>query len=234
MFPNLHNRTCALAFRRHRKPKGTPRHAQDDRSAAVCGDDGGLRSHAYLLRARVHAEVVRRDGGHADPPGDGARREGGGVHGGRLRARERKAGRVHGADDRRIESGRGTARRLHGGRAGHRHHRRTHAAVALQARLPGSRRRHAVRFRHEVQRAGRSGLAPARSAAPGFPHGDLGRAGPRAPAHPGPSGPDDRAGGRARSAGRARLPARARVPSRARDAARQATRSWCWPGRSGR
>src|SRR5687768_17293858 len=84
--PSALPRSCTIlgAF-----PEKTSTHAEDVGSAAVRRDDAGLRRHAHLLRARLHAEIVRRDGGHADRAGHGPRREGRGLHGRRLRPRER-------------------------------------------------------------------------------------------------------------------------------------------------
>ena len=119
----------------------------------------------------------------------------------------------------------GIARCAHGGRAGHRHHRRAHAAIALPARLPGGRRHIAVRRGDQVQCAGRYRDASSGPAAPGVSRRHFGRAGAGASPHPEPSGADHRGGGRARSAGRDDVPAGSGIPPGTRHGSGCATRS---------
>ena len=112
--------------------------------------------HALLPRAGhrlVDAGGAREDHRHqADRDARRARRR---VHGGRLRASVRPSRGVRLPDDRHLQPGRRSARRLHGTLAGDRPERRQLRLVAASPPVPGDRRPAGVRAGHQVQCAGR-------------------------------------------------------------------------------
>ena len=162
---------------------------QDDRRACVRRDDAGLRGLAHLFRAGL---LLRRS-----PRWKTCRSRRVMVHGEKAAAymadgyarASGKPGRLHGADDRRVQSRRGPARRATWRRAD----RRDHAAgrtpqLALPPRLSGSRGLRAVRRGHQVQRLRSTASRACPTSPPGFSRRHVRRAGPGSPADPGPPG----------------------------------------------
>ena len=183
----------------------------------------GLRRHPRVPRAGGAAQDLRRHGDpHRHQAAARARREGRGLHGGRLRARDRKARHLCRAGDRRAQSRGGLARRLARAFAGDRVDRRPRSQDQVSQGLSGDRRRAGVRAGDQVQRHHRRRGALPRHGAAGVPRGDLGDARAGASAVPRQRGPGRRRGGRDGAAVRAAVRARAAVPA----GAGRCERSW--------
>ena len=169
-------------------------------------------THVFMVPAvlrRTFAEMERRTDDQAHPL---PRREIRRLHGGRLCARLRQAGRLHGAGDRRAESRGRPARRVAGAFAGDRLHRRARSVEQIPQGLSGGRRRAGVRAGDQVQRHGRRRRALPRHGAAGVPRRHHRHARPGASAVPRQRRPGRSRRGRDRAAGRGAVRARAAVP----------------------
>ena len=145
----------------------------------------GLWRYPRFPRAGGAAQDLRRDGNpHQHQAAARARREGRGLHGGRLCARVGQARRLRRAGDRCAQPCRRLARCLARALAGDRHDRRARAEDQVPQGLSGDRRRAGVRAGDQVQCHGGRRRALSRHGAAGVSRRHVGHAGARPPAIP--------------------------------------------------